>query len=78
MAEIDWGEAATLYLQLPLVDGTKTFRAAQFGPLRWIIDLALSGQYGPSSVLLIETESGLVIESEMLEEIARLRPQQKS
>jgi len=73
VAEIDWREDATLYLQLPMADGTKTTRAILLAPLRSIIDVALSGRFGPSSVLLIETESGFVIEPDMIEDIARLK-----
>jgi hypothetical protein len=74
---IDWNEDATLYLQLPVAGGTKTTRALQFGPLHWVITLALSGRHGPLSVLLIETESGFVIESDMIEKFARKQDHSK-
>ena len=71
VSEIDWREDATLYLHLPTADGRKSTRAIQSGPLRWVLELALSGRYGPLSVLFIETESGLEIDAEMLAEAAR-------
>lgn len=70
MSEINWSEDATLYIQLPVAGGTNSTRALQFGPLNWVIELALSGRFGPLSLLLIETESGVVIESDMLAELA--------
>jgi hypothetical protein len=39
--------------------------------LHWVIELALSGNVGPLSMMLIETESGHVLESEMIETFAR-------
>ena len=71
MVGIDWQEEATLYLQLATAEGTIITRAIHSGPLHWVLDLAMGGRYGPLSVLLIETESGLDIESAGIGEFAR-------
>ena len=70
MTGLNLREDATLYVQLPMAGGDKITRAVHVGPLQSMIELALSGRYGPVSVLLIETESGFVIDHVMLAEAA--------